>query len=162
MSVLSVRQLLKIHESSYDRPGTAIQINVEYLSKSLMQMQAKDEAFADKMAQIQDKTRSDMVSQIKCYKLNRHKPPTANAFPCVDTLHICVLLGKVNIEKSIEIPNLRKTSVCKPLRQIVDSNRSWVGICKQRANFLPISPLSSCQPKPNTAKQSRSFFVDYF
>ena len=39
MWVLSVRQLLKIHESSYDRSVTAIQINAEYLSKSLMQMQ---------------------------------------------------------------------------------------------------------------------------
>ena len=103
---------------------TFIQINAEYLLKSLMQMQTKDEAFADKMAQIQDKTRSEMVSQIKCYKLNRHKTPIANAFPCVDTLHICVVLGVkyANIEKSIEILNLRKTSVCKPWSQIVGWN----------------------------------------
>ena len=46
---------------------------------------------------------------------------------------------------------LRKTSVCKPLRQILDSNRR-AGICKQQANFLPISLLSSCQS--NAAKLS--------
>ena len=49
-------------------------------------------------------------------QIKQTQTPIANAFPCVDTLHICVLLGVkyANIEKSIEIPNLRKTSVCKP------------------------------------------------
>ena len=46
---------------------------------------------------------------------------------------------------------LRKTSVCKPWRQILDSNKR-VGYCKQEANFLPISLLSSCQP--NSTKLS--------
>ena len=80
---------------------------------------------------------------------------------CGYTSYLCLVGCKVNIEKSIEILNLGKTFVCKPWMQIADSN-SRVEICKQRANFLPISLLSSCQPKANAGKQSRSFFVHYF
>ena len=72
-------------------------------------------------------------------------------FSCVDSFHM-YLVGCEALErlKDCQVA-LRKTSVCKPLRQILDSNRR-AGICKQQANFLPISLLSSCQS--NAAKLS--------
>ena len=72
-------------------------------------------------------------------------------FSCVDSFHM-YLVGCEAFEhlKDCQVA-LRKTSVCKPLRQSLDSNRR-AGICKQQANFLPISLLSSCQS--NAAKLS--------